>query len=142
MPKNKPSLISICQMVVKVSFLSEKPEHNGCFTAFLPDSNFHVILITHRMPNQLTLIINLFYNFYLTFRSLKSIFSKARVRINYKLNISNLLQIPVCVSSLIYFIFEFAFMTLYNPSHYHEQYFLTTDKTREAMKCGTEYQMR
>ena len=31
MPKNKPSLISIHQMVVKVSFLSEKSAHDGRF---------------------------------------------------------------------------------------------------------------
>ena len=39
---------------------------------------------------------------------------RVRVRVNYRLNISNLLQMPVCVS-LLFFIF-IAFMTLYNPS--------------------------
>ena len=33
-------------------------------------------------------------------------------------------------------------MTLYNPSRYYVQYLPTTDKTDEAAKCGTEYQMR
>ena len=42
-------------------------------------------------------------------------FISARVRVNYKLNISTLLQMPVCVFSLLYFIF-IAFMTVYNPS--------------------------
>ena len=46
MPKNKPSLISIRQMVVKVSFLSEKFEHDGCFYYILPDRNFNITLIT------------------------------------------------------------------------------------------------
>ena len=45
--KNKPSLISIHQMVVKVSFLSEKSAHDeSFFTKFLSDSNFHITLIT------------------------------------------------------------------------------------------------
>ena len=34
MPKNKPSLISIHQMVVKVSFLSEKSAHDGRFSVY------------------------------------------------------------------------------------------------------------
>ena len=39
---------------------------------------------------------------------------RVRVSFNYRLSISNLLQMPVCVS-LLFFIF-IAFMTLYNPS--------------------------
>ena len=89
------------------------------------------------MPNQLTL--HDLFKKCLFGLSLKSIFTKARVRVNYKLNISNLLQIPVCVSSLLYFAFNFVFMTVYNPFHCYALYFLTTDKTDEAMKCGTEY---
>ena len=42
--KNKPSLISIHQMVVKVSFLSEKSAHDGSFL-FLPDGNFYITLL-------------------------------------------------------------------------------------------------
>ena len=45
--KNKPSLISIHQMVMKVSFLNEKSAQDGrFFTKFLPDSNFYITLIT------------------------------------------------------------------------------------------------
>ena len=44
---NKPSLISVRQMVLKVSFLSEKFAHDGrFFTIFLPDSNVYITLIT------------------------------------------------------------------------------------------------
>ena len=67
-----------------------------------------------------------------------AVFTKARVRVNYKLNISNLLQIPVCVSSFLYFTFNFVF-TVYNPFHCYALHYLTTDKTDEAVKYGTEY---
>ena len=35
--KTKPSLISIHEMVAKVSFLSEKSVHDGRFYYFVPD---------------------------------------------------------------------------------------------------------
>ena len=77
MPKNKPSLISIHQMVVKVSFLSEKSAHDGSFSLYfslkqlLHNFNNKNSFVRkscwrgHRMSNQLTLVINLLDNVYL-----------------------------------------------------------------------------